>query len=117
MRSYIDTLPLDDAPDTFGLNDNADITLQQKETRDLMATIVSVQPRSGGGSGGRNPDDIVADMASDIESKLPRPFSREAAHPSTFATMEDGSVNSLVRGVGYHVGCYGGRGLASRGLG
>ena len=97
VRSYIDTLPLDDAPETFGLNDNADITLQQKETRDLMTTIVNVQPRSGGGSGSRNPDDIVMDMASDIASRLPRLFSTDQAHPQTFATMEDGSVNSLVR--------------------
>ena len=33
FRSYIDGLPLDDAPETFGLHENADITLQQKETR------------------------------------------------------------------------------------
>jgi len=35
------------------------------------------------------------DMASDIESRLPRPFSKDQAHPQTFATMDDGSVNSL----------------------
>jgi dynein heavy chain len=95
----VDTLPLDDAPETFGLSANADITLQQKETRDLMATLVSVQPRTGGGSGGRNPDDIVLELAVEIESKLPRPFSKDAAHPLTFATMADGSVNSLVSAI------------------
>lgn len=33
FRSYIDRLPVDDAPETFGLHENADTTLQQKETR------------------------------------------------------------------------------------
>lgn len=95
FRTYIEGLPLDDAPETFGLHENADITLQQKETRDLMATIVSMQPRASGSSGGKSPDDIVYDMATEIEERLPKPFSKDEAHDSTFATIADGSVNSL----------------------
>lgn len=95
FREYVDSLPQDDAPETFGLHDNADITLQQKETRDLMTTIVSMQPRASAGSSGRSPDEIVSDMAVDFESRLPKDFNKSEAHAATFAQLEDGSVNSL----------------------
>jgi dynein heavy chain len=95
VLAYIDSLPLDDAPETFGLHDNAAITLQQKESNELMTTIVSIQPRTGGGGGGKSPDEIVGEFAVEVAEKLPGTFNKADAHPSTFATIEDGSVNSL----------------------
>lgn len=62
-----------------------------------MTTVVSIQPRASGSSGGRSPDEIVYAMATDIESKLPEPLSKDTAHPVTFAKIDDGSMNSLVR--------------------
>lgn len=61
-----------------------------------MTTVVSMQPRAGASAGGRSPDDIVLSLATDIESKLPNIFSKDSAHPATFAKIEDGSTNSLV---------------------
>ena len=95
VQAYVETLPLDDAPETFGLHDNADITLQQKETNDLIKTLVSIQPRASGGAGGKSPDELVLEVANDILSRLPPVFDKEAAHPATFAKIADGSVNSL----------------------
>lgn len=95
VRAYVAELPLDDAPETFGLHANASITLQAKETFDLMTTVVSIQPRSGGGEGEKSPDEIVGEIADDIERRLPREFSKKSAHASTFATIADGSVSSL----------------------
>lgn len=51
-RQYIETLPMHDSPEVFGLHENANITYQQQETDNMMNTIVDIQPRIGGGSGG-----------------------------------------------------------------
>jgi len=97
LRAYIDTLPLEDSPEVFGLHDNAIITLQQKETAEMMDTIISIQPRTGGaaGGGGKTSDEVVLDLAEDILKRLPSRMRKEDAHPTTFATIDDGSVNSL----------------------
>ena len=95
QREYVSTLPLHDSPETFGLHENADITLQQKETTELLKTLISIQPRASGGGSGKSPDEIVNELADDIQAKLPNVFSKDDAHPATFARIGDGSVNSL----------------------
>jgi dynein heavy chain, axonemal len=96
VRSYVESLPPEDKPEVFGLHANAEISLQLKETTELMETVVSMQPRAGGGAaGGKSADDTVLDLAVAIAARLPAPFSKKDAHPLTFATIEDGSVNSM----------------------
>ena len=43
--NYIMELPLNPEPEAFGLHDNAAITNAQNETRALLETILSIQPR------------------------------------------------------------------------
>lgn len=49
--NYIQSLPLNPAPEAFGLHDNAEITNSQNETRLLLETIQSVQSRASASSG------------------------------------------------------------------
>ena len=63
LRDYIAGLPMDDSPEIFGLHVNANITFQQKITKELMDTIIIIQPRSTGGKAAKTPEEIVADMA------------------------------------------------------
>jgi dynein heavy chain len=97
VRAYVEALPPEDKPEVFGLHANAEISLQLKETTELMDTVISMQPRSGGGgaTGGKSADDTVLDLAIAIAARLPAPFSKKNAHALTFATIEDGSVNSM----------------------
>ena len=96
VRAYVEELPPEDKPEVFGLHANAEISLQLKETSELMDTLLSMQPRAGGGAlgGAKGPDDIVLELAEAIAKRLPKPFSKKDAHPLTFATIDDGSVNS-----------------------
>jgi len=44
----------------------------------MLETILSVQPRTGGsGSGGKNNDQIIEELAIKIESSLPEELTRE----------------------------------------
>lgn len=43
---YIEKLPLNPEPEAFGLHSNAEITNAQNETRIMLETLQSIQPRS-----------------------------------------------------------------------
>ena len=49
--SYIKTLPINDAPEIFGLHDNANITFAQNETFALLDALLLLQPKTGAGGG------------------------------------------------------------------
>ena len=36
-----------------------------------MGTILSIQPRVGGGSGGKTPDEIVLERCKELKKKIP----------------------------------------------
>ena len=103
-RNFIDMLPLLDSPETFGLHRNAAIAFENSETKNLMEAIISIQPRSGGAGGGKSSDDIVADLSSDLQEKLPKLLSDEGASSITFATDADGTVNSMGTFVSIEMG-------------
>jgi len=44
--SHIAALPIKDEPGLFGLNSNADITLQQQQARQLLDDVLLMQPRA-----------------------------------------------------------------------
>ncbi len=56
--NYIQSLPLNPAPEAFGLHDNAEITNSQSETRLLLEIMLSVQPRVSAGTG-KSREDII----------------------------------------------------------
>lgn len=89
-RDYIKQLP-EETPEAFGLHPNADITLQLKESRDLMDVLVSIQPRDAGASGGLTNDEIVEQMSADFAYRLPDPLNPADAHPSVFEGAADGN--------------------------
>ena len=69
INEYIDKLPLDDEPEVFGLNNNANITLQKKLVSEFMEPLIGIQPRTSS-SGGKKPDDIVKEIIKDINQKF-----------------------------------------------
>ena len=69
INDYIETLPLDDEPEVFGLHNNANITLQKNLVNEFMEPLIGIQPRTAS-SGGKKPDDIVKDIIHDINTKF-----------------------------------------------
>lgn len=65
-RDYIETLPLNDNPEIFGLHENANINYQQQESIRVLETILSIQPRIAGGSGGMTSDEIVLEKSKEL---------------------------------------------------
>jgi len=85
-RTYIDTLPLHENPEVFGLHDNANICYQQQETDNMMNTVLSIQPRVSLGQGGMTPDEIVKTRAKDILEQIPDNLERVEGKKELFKT-------------------------------
>lgn len=58
------------APEAFGLHDNAEITNAQNETRDLLDSLLSLQPRETSGEG-MSREDKITEIANFIQKNTP----------------------------------------------
>jgi len=94
-REYVKTLPLDEDPRVFGLHPNALITAQQQQARQLIDTIVSVQPRISSGGGGKKPEEIVSEIAEGFLKIIPDAEKTKNAHSSTYKKIAGGGIVSI----------------------
>ncbi|KAJ2996626.1 Dynein heavy chain 10, axonemal [Globomyces sp. JEL0801] len=72
--TYIDVLPLTNAPDVFGLHPDAEIGYLTNAVKDMWSQLVSLQPRTAEGAGGISREEFIGNIASDVQVKLPSPF-------------------------------------------
>jgi dynein heavy chain len=72
--SYIDSLPLVQTPEVFGLHANADISYYTITTKTLWRDLVSLQPQGGDNQGGLRREEAISSIAVDLLAKLPKPF-------------------------------------------
>jgi len=70
-RKYIETLPLVDDPEIFGLHTNADLAFRASATRQTLDTVLDIQPKEGGGGGGLSREEIVLKIVDDLAGKMP----------------------------------------------
>ena len=78
------------------MHQNANVTFNTNESLLLMATLLSLQPRSsGGGSGGMTSDDVVIELATSFEAQAPVILEMEEQGPTTFVIQSNGLMNSI----------------------
>ncbi|XP_057699654.1 dynein axonemal heavy chain 6 isoform X1 [Corythoichthys intestinalis] len=97
---YIETLPIIDDPEVFGMHENANLAFQRQETNNLINTILDVNPRSSAQLGGKSNDEIVCELAEAILAKLPERLDMDEALESLFERDDNGRVNSLTTVLG-----------------
>jgi len=95
VKMYFDKLPLVDSPEVFGMHENANVTFNTNESLTMMATLLSMQPRSSGGGSGKSSDDVVVDLANLYEAECPDNLDEEEAGPTTFVIQSNGLLSSL----------------------
>ena len=70
----IESLPLSNTPNVFGLHANAEIGYYTSAAKDIWAHLVELQPQTGVDSGGISREEFIGKIASDIQSKLPQQY-------------------------------------------
>jgi len=76
-RKYIDTLPLVDNPELFGLHSNADLVFRTAQTQNVLSTILDISPKDSGGGAGESREDVVLRTVAELEGKLPPDYKAE----------------------------------------
>lgn len=85
-----------DAPEVFGMHENADVAFNSLESSSLMSSLLMLQPRSSGaGSSNASRDDAVLLLISKFESMCPLILQLDDAGPSTFIIQSNGLLSSL----------------------
>ena len=95
FKKYIDQLPINDPPEVFCMNNNANITFQSYESNSIMKTIFSLQPRIGGTSSGKSSDQVCLDLIQEFSLKLPELIKPEEGKEELFVKTETGLIPSL----------------------
>jgi dynein heavy chain len=88
-------IPLNSAPEVFGLNDNADITCAISETNSLFATALLTLPRTVSAKAGASTEDQVRERAVEILKKLPEAFDVDDVRMKHPNKLEE-SLNSVL---------------------
>ncbi|CAH1269411.1 DNAH5 [Branchiostoma lanceolatum] len=73
-HDYINGLPTSATPEVFGLHPNAAITHSSTVAKDVLDTILSIQPKDSSGGVGETREAIVYRMADDMLDKLPKDY-------------------------------------------
>jgi len=94
--SYIESLPLSDEPEIFGMHENANIACQKQESVSLISAVLNIQPRDKGNTAsGKSSDEIVDELAEKILDKIPPHLSKSDAFRGTFKKDKNGLMDSL----------------------
>ncbi|XP_044541337.1 dynein axonemal heavy chain 10 [Gracilinanus agilis] len=70
----IEALPLANTPEVFGLHSNAEIGYYTQAARDMWSHLLELQPQTGESGTGISREDYIAQVAQDIENKMPKVF-------------------------------------------
>ncbi|KAI5616269.1 dynein heavy chain 10, axonemal [Silurus asotus] len=70
----IESLPLSNTPEVFGLHPNAEIGYYTQAARDMWTHLIDLQPQTGDTGVGISRDEYIAQVARDVQNKLPTPF-------------------------------------------
>lgn len=92
--AYIEQLPLNPAPEVFGLHDNAEITNAQNTTIRTLEIILSVQPRTSSGKNITREEQILQ-IVGQVESKTPPVYDFDAIFKK-FPTDYNESMNTVL---------------------
>ena len=93
-RAMIADMPAADDSELFGFHQNVTITLARKEAQQMLSTLLTLQPNTGG-SGGQTRDEKIGKLAGEMLASLPPQFNIAAAQKK-FPVSYSESMNTVL---------------------
>jgi dynein heavy chain len=93
---YIKQLPLVPNPEAFGMHDNCNITTAQNEASNVLSGILSMMSSSGGDEAGKSVEDVMDEVAVEIQGKQPKMFDLDQCE-DRFPTKYEDSMNTVFK--------------------
>lgn len=81
-KEYVQNFPTLEDPEIFGMNENANLVFQTKETQFFINTLLEGQPRSAADEGQAHDNDLCLEIIERIQDVLVQKISKEQMHPS-----------------------------------
>lgn len=75
---------MQDAPEVFGLHQNANIMYQMNDSNKFADTVLGIQPRIVSGGGGMTPDEIVLARIEQLQGETPENLDRDEGRKEMF---------------------------------
>ncbi|XP_055843876.1 dynein axonemal heavy chain 6 [Episyrphus balteatus] len=94
-REYVQTFPTEEDPELFGMNKNANIVFQTKETDFFISTLLLGQPKAAGDEGQSADNETCLEVIQKIKDVLVTQISRENMHPTLSVLDDKGQIPSL----------------------
>lgn len=63
-----------DSPEIFGLHANADLNFRQKESIEMIDTIIQTRPKDSSAGGGKTREEVVQDQSKEYLLKIPTDY-------------------------------------------
>uniref|UniRef100_A0A1B0FG22 AAA+ ATPase domain-containing protein n=1 Tax=Glossina morsitans morsitans TaxID=37546 RepID=A0A1B0FG22_GLOMM len=94
-KEYVTHFPPLEDPEIFGMNENANLVFQTKETNFFINTLLVGQPRSAAEEGQAQENELCLEIIKKIQETLARKIDRETLHPSLTVVDSNGALPSL----------------------
>ncbi|KAL2653916.1 hypothetical protein R1flu_022044 [Riccia fluitans] len=93
--NYCKEIPLAPKPEIFGLHENADITCNLNESKDLYGTVLTLQPREGVSVQGLSREEVIDKKCKEMLSVVPAEYDIETILHK-YPTMYSESMNTVL---------------------
>jgi dynein heavy chain len=94
LLAHVENFPLTDHPHLFGLHENAEAIFQSKISKELLSSLISLQPQRITNSA-NSMDSAEEDVISALASRVPSLIDASKAHPTAHGLTKEGHLNSL----------------------
>ncbi|XP_054012221.1 dynein axonemal heavy chain 6 [Hylaeus anthracinus] len=94
-KDFVETFPLIDDPEVFGMHENANIVYQLKEAQFVMNTILEVQPKESAAEEGKSSSDIAYEIADTVVARIQLKIDPTKCNPDHLIRDSMGRLPSL----------------------
>ncbi|KAG7211512.1 hypothetical protein KM043_010780 [Ampulex compressa] len=94
-KDFVETFPIIEDPEIFGMHENANITYQLKETQFVINTIMEVQPKESTATEGKSSSDIAYEIADMVMDRICLKIDPDTCHPLHLRKDSAGRMPSL----------------------